>query len=170
MPRVCTYRKLSVKNKLVKSTFIQKSFDSSYRVERLSLLSSSRNFIPSMEFHEVSRILYVCFMFLLSWILCTTEFLYIKKYTAWSILIFDEELFIFNVISKELYNILPGLILTWKKSYVKFYGIVWKGQVLVFNLLRTSRIFCPKSCNIFLVLSILKYNPGKANNKFITSQ
>ena len=48
--------------------------------------------------------------------------------------------------------------------------------VLEFNLLRwtdvpcTLRIFCPKNCNIPSVSSIFKYNPGKTNNKFITSQ
>ena len=35
---------------------------------------------------------------------------------------------------------------------------------------RTSRIFRPKLCNIFSVLSlsIFKYNPGETNNKFTT--
>ena len=39
-----------------------------------------------------------------------------------------------------------------------------------FWMSRTSRNFLPQNCDIFSVLSIFKYNPGKANNKFITSR
>ena len=35
---------------------------------------------------------------------------------------------------------------------------------------RTSRTFCPKNCNILSVSSIFRYNSGKTNDKFITSQ
>ena len=38
------------------------------------------------------------------------------------------------------------------------------------DVLRTSRTFCSKNCNIFSVLCIFKYNPGKTDDKFITFQ
>ena len=44
------------------------------------------------------------------------------------------------------------------------------------NLLRwndgATRVenFSSQSCNIFSVLSVSKYDPGKTNNKFVTSQ
>ena len=35
------------------------------------------------------------------------------------------------------------------------------------DVLRTSSTLCPQRCNIFLVSSIFKHNPGETNNKFI---
>ena len=39
-----------------------------------------------------------------------------------------------------------------------------------FNLPYTSRIFCPKNCNIFSVSSVFKRNPGKINDESVSIQ